>query len=221
MLIKLFLLATALSAVLASSADKQKLLADLMKDYMKAVEPDDTPLKMAISYVCASLNKETHELTSKLLEKYTWQDNRLKWNPDEHGGITQMRIPAKMLWTPDVKLYTAKNEEEVRDEVNTVAMSNGTVLWMPMVAYKTYCSPASDESEDRASTCQIKIGSWTYDADTLDLQLDGDGFDTFMYIDSCPYTIQDPKVKIDSQQYPCCPEKYASMHIEFKVAPRQ
>jgi len=219
MFVKLFLITVALSQALAGSADKQKLLGDLMKNYMKAVEPDDTPLKMSVSYQCAHLNRDTHELTSKLLEKYTWQDNRLQWNPDEYGGVAAMRIPAKMLWTPDVKLFTGPSEEETRYEVNTVVFNNGTVLWMPLVIYKTYCSPSPHE--DRSASCKIQIGSWTYDAEMLKLQLDGPGFDTAMYIDTCPYTTEDFKVEVKSELYPCCPEKYASMYIEFKVTPRQ
>jgi len=221
MFAKLFVLAVALSQVLGDTTDKQKLVGDLMKNYMKAVDPNDTPLKMALSYVCADLNPTTHQLTSKLLEKYAWTDNRLMWKPEEYGDIKHIRLPAKMIWTPDVKVYTTQSEAETRDEVNTVVFNNGTVLWIPMVTYKTHCMTTTDDETDRSTTCKIQIGSWTYDAKTLDLQLDGEGFDTYMYVETCPYTIHSHKVRVDSQVYPCCPEPYASMHIELKVTPRQ
>jgi len=222
MIVPILLLSVAIAqAVATTSADRQRLVGSLMTHYMKAVEPDNTPLKMGVSYICASLNKETHQLTSKLLEKYTWTDNRLTWTPSEFGGITQMRLPASMIWTPDVKVYTAQDETtETRDAVNVVVMSNGTVMWIPMVTYKTYCTPAGHDLHSMPK-CRIQIGSWTYDAHTLDLQLDGEGFDTSMYVDTCPYTIEHHKVKVDRIVYPCCPEPYASMHIEFSVTPRK
>jgi hypothetical protein len=46
------------------------------------------------------------------------------------------------------------------------------------------------------------------------------GFDTDMYVDYCPYTVSDPKVKVDSKKYPCCPELYSSFEVEFTVHPR-
>lgn len=220
MFVKVVLLAVVLTQVLAGSNDRQRLLRDLMKDYMKEVEPNATPLKMGVSFMCASLESDTNRLTSKLLEKYAWQDNRLVWDPTQYGGVTLIRVPAKMIWTPDVKLYTTQDEAEVRDEVNVVLMSNGSIIWIPMVLYKTHCTRPTDP-KDHSTSCYIQIGSWTYDAHTLDLQLDGEGFDTHMYQPTCPYIIQDPEVEVKAEVYPCCPEPYASMHIKFKVTPRQ
>lgn len=227
MLLKLFVVVLTLSQVLGSSPagstfDRQRLLSDLMKNYQRAIDPDSTPLKMALSYMCADLNKETHELTSKLLEKFTWKDNRLTWRPENYGDTKQIRVPASLIWTPDVKLYTTQNKGETRDDVNVVVMSDGTVLWIPLVIYKTHCTPpSSHEGGNQEATCKIRVGSWTYDAHQLDLQLDGEGFDTAMYLDTCPYTIHDAKVKVESKVYPCCPEPYANMDVEFKVQPRQ
>jgi len=202
----------------AGSGMRQRLVGDLMKEYMKSVEPDATKLKMGVSYVCGNINKENHELTSKLLEKYNWKDNRLTWTPSDYGGLTQIRIPAAMIWTPDVKVYTAHNEAEKRDEVNAIIEHDGTVLWIPMVVYKTFCD---QPAHDSTNVCKISIGSWTYSTKSLDLELDGKGIDTDMYVDNCPYVIKEPKASVTSKEYPCCPgESYSSMHIEFKLTPR-
>jgi len=217
-MLKLAILCVVLAQVFANTDHKQRLVSDLMKNYMREIEPNATPLKMSVSYVCANLNTDSHELTSKLLEKYTWQDNRLMWTPSHYGGIDLVIFPAKMIWTPDFKLYTAHKDAEMRDDVNAIIFSNGTVLWIPMVVYKTYCDPTS---KDESTTCKLSIGSWTYDANTLMLKVDGEGFDTFMYIDNCPYTISEPKATVFTTTYPCCPEPYSSMKIEFKITPRQ
>jgi hypothetical protein len=218
---KLVLLLSAVLLVTWASAmtTKEKLAGDLLRGYMKEIDPGNTPLKMGLSYMCADLDPETRVMTSKLMEKYTWIDTRLTWYPADYEGIELFRLPAKKIWTPDVKLYNTEYETEARDEVNTVIYSNGSVLWMPLVRYKTPCTLSQTE-EDKSALCKIQLGSWTYDANNLDLQLQDTGFDTFMYLDTCPYVISDATVRVDKQIYPCCPEPYASLHASFKLSPR-
>ena len=34
-----------------------------------------------------------------------WIDYKLRWNPDNYGGITSIRVPSENLWLPDIVLY--------------------------------------------------------------------------------------------------------------------
>lgn len=34
-----------------------------------------------------------------------WIDVKLKWNPDDYGGITAIRVPSETIWLPDIVLY--------------------------------------------------------------------------------------------------------------------
>lgn len=34
-----------------------------------------------------------------------WTDVKLKWNPDDYGGITAIRVPSETIWLPDIVLY--------------------------------------------------------------------------------------------------------------------
>lgn len=193
---------------------EEKLIAALFKDYNKGVNPPSTPLDVALSYLCADVNKANLQLTSRLLEKYTWQDSRLKWTPKDYDNLTAIRYPAYHLWKPDLKLYNSQYEEETRDNVNVVIYSNGTVLWVPIATYKTNCLPL----RRNAFSCELLLGPWTYSTNTVGLNLAGKGFDTFMYLDSCPYEIVEPQIKVENKTYPCCPdEAYASMDVRFVV----
>jgi len=214
-----FLLATVAVYQVASesSVTKQKLVKELMKDYLKEVDPGETDLTLSLSYLCADLSRYTHELTSKLLESYAWVDSRLQWDASKYEGIKQIRLPAKMIWNPDFKLYNAPKESEARDDVNVIVYANGSVIWIPTVTYKSYCEPAKENEDADSLFCKLKIGSWTYDADTLKLRTTEQGVDTFMYIDACPYVLTDPKVRVESKIYPCCPEKYSSLEVTFGI----
>jgi len=34
-----------------------------------------------------------------------WYDYRLSWNSSEYGGVQSIRLPSKLVWTPDILLY--------------------------------------------------------------------------------------------------------------------
>jgi nicotinic acetylcholine receptor len=191
---------------------KDTLLRDLLHDYEKDVDPGNITLHFGLAYNCANLDRETGHLTSSLWEQYFWQDPRLRWVPAEHAGVRQLRVPAKRIWTPDFKLYNSNSAE--REEVNTVISSDGSVIWIPSATYKSFCSRGHT---DQDTTCKFRVGSWTYDAEAINLQLSERPFDTDAYIDYCPYTVSDAKYKIESKKYPCCPELYSTFEVEFKV----
>jgi hypothetical protein len=195
-----------------SRNEREKLVEHLLHGYIKGVEPNPTPVKFSLNYVCASYAAPV--LTSRVWEYYSWTDERLTWKPSDYSDIRQIRIPAKDIWTPDFRLYNSFKELEERDEVNVVLKSDGSVLWVPIATYKTLC--AADD------TCSLVLGSWTYDANILKLQLEGTGFDASSYMNTCPYVIHDPQVKVESKIYPCCPgDPYASYTVDFKVSPRE
>jgi len=213
---KIFVLLLAIVAVTqaAETVSAQNLVKDLMKDYLKEVDPGSTNMTLSIVYMCAELSRYTLQLTSKVMESYMWHDSRLTWDPSKYEGIQQIRYPANKIWTPDFKLYNAQSEPESRDEVNAVIMANGTVIWIPMVTYSTYCEPGREKGD--SVVCMLQLGSWTYDANTL--RLDTRDLDTTsMYLDTCPYVITDPKVDVKTKVYPCCPDPYSSLFVRFGV----
>ena len=34
-----------------------------------------------------------------------WVDVKLKWDPNDYGGITSIRVPSETIWLPDIVLY--------------------------------------------------------------------------------------------------------------------
>merc|ERR1712142_752428 len=39
--------------------------------------------------------------------KATWEDYRLKWDPDHYDGLSSIKVPASRIWTPDLSVYNA------------------------------------------------------------------------------------------------------------------
>lgn len=44
-------------------------------------------------------------MTCSVWLKQVWMDNKLKWNPDDYGGVSVLYVPHEMIWTPDIVLY--------------------------------------------------------------------------------------------------------------------
>lgn len=58
-----------------------------------------------IVFIC--LVQSNHVTSHALLFIYLkeWVDLKLKWNPDDYGGITSIRVPSETIWLPDIVLY--------------------------------------------------------------------------------------------------------------------
>ena len=40
-----------------------------------------------------------------------WHDERFRWNPEDHGNITELRLPTTSVWKPDITLYNVLKDE--------------------------------------------------------------------------------------------------------------
>ena len=34
-----------------------------------------------------------------------WLDYKLKWNPEDYGGVKHLHVPSQHIWLPDIVLY--------------------------------------------------------------------------------------------------------------------
>lgn len=217
MKIALVVLLGVAAVVQGTGTTEDKLVTMLMKDYNKGVLAGTTELKFSLMYLCAEVNKYNYQMTSRVLEKFTWTDTRLKWTPSEFNNINMIRFPANNIWTPDVKIFNSHKDDEMRSDVNVIIHSDGKIMWIPTTTYMTNCLPGTRNS----FTCKLTIGSWTYDEKFMKMTMEGKGVDMSAYLDTCPHTITDIKATVESHEYPCCPgDKYPSMAVEFTVHDR-
>lgn len=42
---------------------------------------------------------------SRFLPAQEWQDYKLKWNPEDYGGVDTLHVPSEHIWLPDIVLY--------------------------------------------------------------------------------------------------------------------
>lgn len=205
---------------------KVRLGKELAKDYDKVVLPGNTTLKIGISFVCAQYDESEKRLYTRVFERYTWTDWRLRWDPSKYGGVENVKVPANMLWTPhDVRLYNTFPDAPARDDVNVLIEHDGTIHWVPSVTYKSLCGHGENK-HDRKVHCHLSLGSWTYSADDLPLETvlfgpaEEKAVDTTFYLDDCPHVMSNITFYIKNAKYDCCIETYASLEVDFDLAER-
>jgi hypothetical protein len=218
---KLLLLAFIVAVLQITRADdvltKQKLYKDLEKNYDKEVEPGfGTTITAGVAFICAKLDPETNKLSTRVYERHSWTDKRLSWKPADYAGIKSGSVTINDIWSPDFRLFNAFVNSEVRDDVNAVVLANGTVYWIPPVTYTTLCAPSKDK-DDHSYHCRLTLGVWTYDGETLPLELYEGGWDTVMYLKECPYVIKNAKAYIEHAKYDCCTETFDRLEVTFDV----
>ena len=80
---------------------EQQLLENLMKNYNKKLRPSGTAqVKFAfnLNQIINLVEKEQIVLLNAFID-HEWVDQRLKWNPEEYGNLTVVRISSDKLWT--------------------------------------------------------------------------------------------------------------------------
>ena len=64
-----------------------------------------------------------------------WEDDYLKWEPQQYGGLDRLELPPSKVWTPDIFLFNDVTgqfaEDLVRDSPFLVVTSQGHVRWIP------------------------------------------------------------------------------------------
>ncbi|XP_061684649.1 neuronal acetylcholine receptor subunit beta-3a isoform X3 [Syngnathoides biaculeatus] len=106
------------------------------------------------------------------LSSMEWVDVKLKWNPDEYGGIPSIRVPSETIWLPDIVLYeNADGRFEGSLMTKAIVRWDGTITWTPPASYKSSCTMDVTFFPFDRQNCSMKFGSWTYDGNMVDLVL--------------------------------------------------
>ncbi|XP_058887974.1 neuronal acetylcholine receptor subunit non-alpha-3-like [Acipenser ruthenus] len=200
----LALISSALSLAAISATDdlislaemEDSLLRNLFRGYQKWVRPvqhsDDTitvKFGLKISQL-VDVDVKDQLMTTNVWLWEEWTDCKLRWNPDEYGGITSIRVPSETIWLPDIVLYeNADGHFEGSLMTKVIVKYNGTVMWTPPASYKSSCTMDVTFFPFDRQNCSMKFGSWTYDGDMVDLILLDDHVDRNDFFDNGEWEI--------------------------------
>ncbi|KAF5299326.1 hypothetical protein FQA39_LY02499 [Lamprigera yunnana] len=168
-------------------------------------------------------------MTTNVWVLQEWNDYKLKWNPDDYGGVETLHVPSEHIWLPDIVLYNnADGNYEVTIMTKAILHHTGKVVWKPPAIYKSFCEIDVEYFPFDEQTCFMKFGSWTYDGYMVDLRhlsqgQDSDNIDVGIdlqdyYISVEWHIMRVPAVR-NEKFYSCCEEPYPD--IIFNITLRR
>ncbi|XP_055972882.1 neuronal acetylcholine receptor subunit beta-3 [Sorex fumeus] len=167
----------AATARLHSMAENEDaLLRHLFQGYQKWVRPvlnsNDT-IKVYFGLKISQLvdvDEKNQLMTTNVWLKQEWTDHKLRWNPEEYGGIHSIKVPSESLWLPDIVLFENADGRFEGSLMTKVMVSwNGSVVWNPPASYRSSCTMDVTFFPFDRQNCSMRFGSWTYDGTKVDL----------------------------------------------------
>ncbi len=134
----------------------------------------------------------------------------MAWDPSKFGGLSTVRLPTSLLFTPDIVLFNNGDTriEDKREGILVTIYSTGEISWLPTSLFRSTCALDTKWFPFDIQNCSLKFGSWTYETEQLDLIFmdDRSAIDLTEYTRSNEWQILDaPAVKhiktIDSKHY--------------------
>ncbi|XP_067931423.1 neuronal acetylcholine receptor subunit alpha-7-like isoform X3 [Watersipora subatra] len=154
-----------------------------------------------------------------------WSDYKLAWNPADYENITEIRLPAKLLWKPDILMYNSADPKfDGSYPVNMVVYNSGFVQQMPPGIFTSSCLINIRWFPFDIQSCQLKFGSWTYDGTKINLKVQA-GVSTGStdgYRKSGEWDLLGVPVERNVVLYDCCPDNpYIDLTYSINVRRRK
>merc|ERR1711915_589728 len=134
------------------------------------------------------------------------------------------------VWMPDLEIYNSIEYGEgyftdlmAKRRQHALIYSNGKVLYIPPVHGLVQCNDAEFADWPWGEyDCNLKLGSWTFDANMLNLTKyeDKNHIDVEDVIENTKMIFTEDSFKNDPREvkkYDCCEEPYVSLNYKFKV----
>ncbi|XP_043287466.1 acetylcholine receptor subunit alpha-like 1 [Venturia canescens] len=217
----------------SANPDAKRLYDDLLSNYNRLIRPvgnnsDRLTVKMGLRLSqLIDVNLKNQIMTTNVWVEQEWNDYKLKWNPEEYGGVETLHVPSEHIWLPDIVLYNnADGNYEVTIMTKAILHHSGKVTWKPPAIYKSFCEINVEYFPFDQQTCFMKFGSWTYDGYTVDLrhlkqrEESNDievGIDLTDYYISVEWDILKVPAKRNERFYICCEEPYPDIIFDITL----
>ncbi|XP_059471265.1 neuronal acetylcholine receptor subunit alpha-2-like [Neocloeon triangulifer] len=224
-LVRAFLLLFAFAGPLLIQADDvpipktsaEKLKKELFAEYDRTIRPSEestpTVVKFDITIIHFDLCEKSSVLTVNGWAKFMWTDQKMAWNPANHGDLKVLHVPYDELWIPDVVLYNSAVGNKIDQHGTTYSLvyNNSSVLWVPPSIYETNCKLDLRLWPFDRQSCKLVVGSWTHHVGQIDLQLSTDWNDQEYMTPNDEWHLVNVDKQRNAKKYECCEEEYADI----------
>nr|ABI96921.1 soluble acetylcholine binding protein [Pleurobranchaea californica] len=203
----------------ASGMADQRSLVSYLSDHDNTIIPkkESSPVNVTVSLTLIDIlkvDKETGQVDIVAWVSNTWKSN-FQWDPARFGNVSNLAIPSKLLWVPDIYAYNGISKMEPLSPDLLVIAHTGDVVYVPSIRISFLCDLKRQDISTNA-TCELKLGSWVYSGYKMDLI--NPRFDLSSYFSGSKYEVLGVSAKKETSYYQCCPEPYISLKfvLSFK-----
>lgn len=203
-----------------------RLKRDLLVNYDKFARPaqhtNTTTMKLGISFRHIAVDELHSTMTVHGWMKMVWNDEKLTWNESDYGGLGILHVANHEIWQPDLVLYNSATANILDNygDTNCLVYNNGEVLWVPPAELKVFCEMDFSLWPFDTQTCNLTLGSWTYDGDKVDITLMDQQADLQILNTNSEWELMDAQGYRNVKSYACCPEPYPEIQYTLTVRRR-
>jgi len=217
----------------SANPDAKRLYDDLLSNYNRLIRPvanntDKITVKMGLKLSqLVDLDLKNQILTTNLWVETEWRDDKLRWDPEEYGGVEEIYVPSENIWLPDLILYNnADGNYHITTMTKATLYHHGLVKWEPPAIFKSSCDIDVRYFPFDEQTCWLKFGSWTFDGFQIDLvhvhaeagtEHVEQGIDLSEYYINVEWDILKVPAERHVKVYACCPEPYPDIFFYLKI----
>jgi nicotinic acetylcholine receptor len=204
------------------AAGRAEVRKKIFSDYDKMNIPDDVAVKFGVSLLSVDANEEKSSLAADVWLKFMWTDSRLQWD-NTTNKVNALRIGSQEIWKPDITLFNSANLKDMVScwDSNPIVYPSGQILWVPPCQAHAHCNFTLDRQPYGPQKCQLKFGSWTYDAFSLDLDFmansEAEKKMDVDYFGSTEWKIVGNTASRNEKYYPCCEEPYIDITYDLTI----
>ena len=182
----------------AENIDEVILIDNFTSSLFKTYDPRRKPSYQLQMYLniqfnqLISIDEKNQIMTSSFYLGVDWVDDRLTWNLTEYNQ-SGILVPVNKLWLPDLYIINTADINGFINYSNQYALigNDGNVtLLINLCLLKTRCQINIARFPFDNQTCNIQIGSWSFDDDQIEFVGKESLLDTIDYIENAVWFLQ-------------------------------
>ncbi|CAH1406908.1 unnamed protein product [Nezara viridula] len=211
-----------------NSTYTDQLKRDLLATYDKFARPAQhtnmTTVTIDLGLKHVHLDDSKSLMTVNAWVKLMWRDEKLQWNSSDYGGLKELHLADHEIWQPDVVLYNSALGNNIDHYGNThcIATPEGKVMWVPPTQFVVFCDMDLSKWPFDRHLCSLRLGSWTYSGDQVDLQISkiGEIEASIKTMEVTEWNVVGVSKRRTSSYYECCSEPYVDVTFNLTVERR-
>ncbi|NP_001166026.1 nicotinic acetylcholine receptor alpha 12 subunit precursor [Nasonia vitripennis] len=198
-----------------------RLRRNLLLKYDKFARPtqhyNTTTLFVYLNIMHVELDNKKNTMSVNTWVRMSWNDEKLKWDPKDYGGVKEVSVSIHEIWQPDLYLYnSAVYGVENYESRHCIVRQDGEVTWVAPTVFHSYCEFNYVLWPFETNTCVLNIGSWTHNGYEIDIRLQEAGFDLHYY-SAGEWKVKNVTAHRRVKVYSCCAEPYIVLDYEIKM----